>query len=44
MEQGVARNEVQVRAEGHRGQATLREGDEQLQEQEGKCGLLNNNN
>jgi len=39
MEQGHARPEVQVRAEDRRGQATLREGDDQLQEQEGR--LLN---
>jgi len=39
MEQSAGRHEVQVRAEGDRGQATLREGDDQLQEQEGN--LLN---
>jgi len=40
MEQGLAGNEDQVRAEGHRRQGALREGDERVQEQEGKCGLL----
>jgi len=41
MEQGANRNEDQVRAEGRRGQAALREGHDPIQEQEGKCSLLN---
>jgi len=41
MEQGPAGNEDQVRAEGRRGQAALRKGHDPIQEQEGKCSLLN---